>query len=218
MKDNIKYMSSVFIANTFIYPIDTAKVRYQNKIPILNKNILGGLYQGYLLNSIITIPYFTGKLLLYKYISDINTSISQRCFITSVCETIIGLPINNVIIQKQAKNKALTFDFIKKHVGYRGCIFQFARDINFNLIFFNSYDFLKENEYKLSCGFISASIAAILVTPLDFLKTNNQLKNFELKDTYSFLKSNLKRSWYSAGHRFMIKGTFYGIVTFLSSY
>lgn len=218
MNDNIKYMNSIFVANTLIYPIDTAKIRYQNKIKILNKNILGGLYQGYMLNSIITIPYFTGKLSLYKFISNNKLSIGQKCLITSVCETIVGLPINNVIIQKQAKNKILSYNFIKKHIGYRGCVFQFTRDINFNLIFFNSYEFLKKNDYNFFCGFISASLAGMIVTPFDFLKTNNQLGNFELKDTYSFLKKNLVRSWHSIGYRFVTKGIFYGTVTYLSSY
>ena len=219
MNDNIKYMSSVFVANTLIYPIDTAKVRYQNKIPILNKNFLGGLYQGYYLNSIITIPYFTGKLSLYKYISDKEMSINQRCFITSICETIVGLPINNVIIQKQAKNKMLNLKFIQKHIGYRGWVFQYIRDIKFNIIFFNSYEYLKKNNCHLSfSGFASASFAAMVVTPFDFLKTNYQLKNFELKETISFLSSNFKRSWHSIGHRFLIKGIFYGTVTYLSSY
>lgn len=219
MNDNLKYMSSVFIANTLTYPIDTAKVRYQNKIPILNKNILGGLYQGYYLNSIITIPYFTGKLWLFKYLSNKEISMNKRCFITSICETFVGLPINNVIIQQQAKNKMLNLKLIRKNIGYRGYIFQFARDLHFNLIFFNSYEYLKKNNYHLSLsGFASASFAAIIVTPLDFLKTNYQLKNFELKETISFLSKNLKRSWHSIGYRFFMRGIFYGTITYLSSY
>ena len=34
MLDNYKYLSSVFVAQTLTYPIDTAKVRIQNKIPV----------------------------------------------------------------------------------------------------------------------------------------------------------------------------------------
>lgn len=220
MLDNYKYLSSVFVAQTLTYPIDTAKVRIQNKIPILNRgSLFFGLYQGYALQSLINVPYITGKLTIYKFASYNNIPTFYKCILTSTCETMVGLPINNVIIQMQVYKKKLSYNLIKSHIGYRGFLFQFGRDSIFNLIFFNTYEHLKNNEkYKIVNGLISGSVAAVIVTPLDYLKTNYQLGNFKLKDTFNFLNKNMASSWNSAIYRFLIKGIFYSITMYLSEY
>lgn len=219
MLDNYKYLSSVFVAHTLTYPIETAKIRFQNNSPVFNRGLLGGLYQGYALQSFINVPYFTGKLTIYKFATENNMPTLQKCLLTSSCETLFGLPVHNVIIQMQAHKKKLSYNLIRSHIGYKGIVFQFTRDSIFNLLFFNTYEQLKNNDkYKVMNGLISGSLAAVIVTPIDYLKTNYQLGNFKLKDTFNFLSNNIANSWRSAIHRFVIKGIFYSITMYLSEY
>lgn len=219
MENKLNYILSVLIANIIVFPIDTIKIRLQNKLQLFNDKFLFGLYQGYPLQCMVSVPYTTAKLSLYKYLGSNNVSINERCFITTCSESLIGLPINNVIIQIQSNKKKFSLNLIKKHLNYKGLPFQFIRDLSFNLLFFNLYEKSKLNKYSsFYSSLIASSIATTVVTPIDFMKTNNQLGAFKFRESYNFLKNNYKRSMNSVGHRILIRGLFYSITMYLSDF
>ena len=98
-------------------------------------------------------------------------------------QVIITNPMEILKIQMQMQSNKSNYQTIIKNIGgiknlYKGFSLCMMRDIPFSGIYFPTYSILY-NRYRIPdhiSGLIAGTIAAITVTPMDFIKTQIQYK------------------------------------------
>ena len=230
---------SGYIAGAFgafcVLPIDIIKTNIQasiNKLTaiqiikrIYNENGIRGFYKGGITQILFVAPEkaikFTTNNIVLQYTS--NQIFAGMC--AGFAQVIITNPMEILKIQMQMYNKFYYIDIIKNIGGiknlYRGSSLCLMRDIPFSGIYFPTYSIL-HNKYNIPdyiSGLFAGTISAIIVTPMDFLKTQIQYKlnsnlNIIIRE---IIKTNNYRILYrgsllrgiKSGPQFMITQTIY---------
>jgi solute carrier family 25 aspartate/glutamate transporter 12/13 len=238
---------SGYIAGAFgafvVLPIDIVKTNIQSSIvkldpiqiikTIYNQNGIRGFYKGGLTQIFLVAPEkaikFTTNDIVYKYTS--NQIFAGMC--AGFSQVIITNPMEILKIQMQMQsqsqstsNKLNNYQTIIKNIGgiknlYRGASLCMMRDIPFSGIYFPTYSILY-NRYHIPdhiSGLIAGTIAAITVTPMDFIKTQVQykinikpsiiIKEIIQTNNYKLLFRGCMLRGFKSGPQFMITQTIY---------
>lgn len=215
----------------FVLPIDIIKTNIQsstNKLSainiiksIYNKYNIYGFYKGGLTQIFFVAPEkaikFTTNDIILKYTN--NQILAGMC--AGLSQVIITNPMEVLKIQMQMyPNKSYIY-IIRNYNLYKGASLCICRDVPFSAIYFPTYTLLNK-KYNISdyiSGLIAGMISAIIVTPIDTIKTQVQykmnvkpieiIKNIIETKNYKILYRGFSLRAIKSGPQFMITQTIY---------
>tara|TARA_B100001248_G_C27380400_1_gene456636 strand:+ start:357 stop:1004 length:648 start_codon:yes stop_codon:yes gene_type:complete len=163
------------------HPFDTMKVNIQNnnmKNYVLNiKNLYKGISYPLVTNSILTSLQFG----CYNYFKKRDNTDTISSAATGLVISFVSSPIDRFKIKKQI----LSSNIYNK--PFKGLYLTISREIPANVIYFNTYNYMRSNEYNiLLSGGTSGILSWLLTYPIDVIKTRIQSDNF--KDIQSAIK------------------------------
>ena len=181
---------STGIAEIATLPICTVKTNYQNTMSS-NVSILNTIQTMYKNNGLkifysASVPAISSQILstsskftIYKYL-DTNNIITQNKlvngFIAGILSSLMTHPIDVFKIHWQMR-KSVVSEISKKnnlYILYRGYSKSFIKSSLSCSIFVPLYDTLRiHNENKIINSVVSASIATLIIHPIDYLKTQH---------------------------------------------
>ena len=217
-----------------VLPIDIIKTRIQSSIIKLNsinliKEIyinhgIRGFYKGGIIQILFVAPEkaikFTTNDFVLKYTNN-NLVAAGMC--AGLSQVIITNPMEILKIHMQMNNNKNNYQNILKNIGifnlYKGVSLCILRDVPFSAIYFPTYSILNNYIPNYSASLISGIIAAVSVTPMDFIKTQVQyriktnitqiIKEIINTNNYQILFRGCLLRALKSGPQFMITQTIY---------
>jgi solute carrier family 25 carnitine/acylcarnitine transporter 20/29 len=184
--------------NIVTYPLDTLKVRYQNKIkPSIHNHFFSGLSSSTISTILCTsVGFGTNELFRNKVKSEYTSG-----FITGIFSTFVCTPLENLKIRHQLNLKS-------KFPLYRGLKITFLRETIGNSIYFGTYNdiILRQNKKNdltiMLSGGIAGMLSWITTYHIDVVKTRIQ--------SGSKLKEAIKQGHFIKGLGFCLSRAFIG--------
>ena len=195
------------------HPLDTLKTIKQNNSNNNLKNskniyLYAGLKYPLIQNSIVCSTSFYTNYTLHKSFDNIYFS----SFVTGIISSIIICPLDEYKIKSQQN---IIFKVNKKTLlkSYKNFHILMLREIPANIIYFSSYEYLKNNNLSF---FISGSIAGVLswliTHPIDTIKTRLQSGSSKNIKEAVLQKNLLIGIKYSILRAFIVNG--FGLYTY----